>query len=56
MSSIQLVMQSLIKPHSFVNLSFRLVRNLSLFSEGFPTRFTCGNDNCKVLLMTSTVI
>ena len=26
-------------------LSFRLVRNLSLFSEGFPTRFACGNDN-----------
>jgi hypothetical protein len=38
-----------------VCLSFRLVRNLSespprrgagvgLYSEGFPTRFTCGND------------
>jgi hypothetical protein len=28
-----------------VYLSFRLVRNLSDgFQEGFPTRFTCGND------------
>jgi len=27
-----------------LTLSFRLVRNLSLFSEGFPTRSTCGND------------
>ena len=28
-----------------VSLSFRLVRNLSDgFHEGFPTRFTCGND------------
>jgi hypothetical protein len=28
------------------SLSFRLVRNLSDgFEEGFPTRFTCGNDN-----------
>jgi len=25
--------------------SFRLVRNLSLFSEGFPTHSVCGNDN-----------
>ena len=22
----------------------RLIENLSLFSEGFPTRFACGND------------
>ena len=29
------------------SVSFRLVRNLSLFSEGFPTRFACGNDNFK---------
>jgi hypothetical protein len=29
-----------------VCLSFRLVRNLSDgFKEGFPTRFTCGNDS-----------
>jgi hypothetical protein len=28
-------------------MSFRLVRNLSLFSEGFPTRFACGNDSLE---------
>ena len=27
------------------SVSFRLVRNLSLFSEGFPTHFACGNDS-----------
>jgi len=26
------------------SLSFRLARNLSLFSVRFPTRFACGND------------
>ena len=32
-----------------VCLSFRLVRNLSDgFTEGFPTRFTCGNDSLWV--------
>jgi hypothetical protein len=25
----------------------RLIENLSLFSEGFPTRFACGNDSFK---------
>ena len=28
-------------------LSFRFVRNFSLFSEGFPTRSACGNDSIK---------
>ena len=35
------------KATSQLILSFRLVRNLSLFSEGFPTRFACGNDGSK---------
>jgi hypothetical protein len=30
---------------NIIGMSFRLVRNLSLFSEGFPTRFACGNDS-----------
>jgi hypothetical protein len=41
-----------------ISMSFRLVRNLSLFSEGrsdsarrlatrFPTRFACGNDSLE---------
>jgi hypothetical protein len=31
-----------------IGLSFRLVRNLS-GKEGFPTRFTCGNDRVLML-------
>jgi len=41
---VYLLMRSLVKPRS-ASMSFRLVRNRSLFSEGFPTRFACGNDN-----------
>jgi hypothetical protein len=43
-----------LEPHLSAMLSFRLVRNLFLFSEGFPTRFACGNDNAEVLHITFT--
>jgi len=37
--------------HSVVSLSFLLARNLSSYSEGFPTRFPFGNDNCEALIV-----
>ncbi len=37
-----------VKVSYIVIMSFRLVRNLSLSSEGFPTRFACGNDRYAI--------
>ncbi len=36
------------KSHDQANASFRLGRNLSWFSEGFPTRFACGKDGLLI--------
>jgi hypothetical protein len=43
-------------PYIGLSLSFRLDRNLSgHFSEGFPTRFSCGNDTPGIGRITPVI-